>query len=242
MHLKTILITGAAKRIGACIARNLHEQGANVVLHCNHSLDSAQSLVNELNTIKANSAKVIQGDLSQPDQINEIASQAINAFGSIDGLINNASSFYPKTFGEYDQQDWQTLIGSNLQGPFFLSQALLKQLHANQGVIINIIDIHAQSPLSNHTLYCMAKAGLSMMTKSLAKDLAPNIRVNGVAPGAILWPENSMDDAQKQQIMQQIPLARLGQDKDIADAVSYLIQAQYVTGQILAIDGGKSLN
>ncbi|WP_416308358.1 pteridine reductase [Neptunicella sp. SCSIO 80796] len=242
MQNKTILITGAARRIGAHCARHLHHLGANIIIHCHHSVDEAGQLADELNHIRPNTTKVIQGDISNYQHLEDIAEQARRAFGQLNVLINNASTFYPRTFGDNNLDDWQSLVGSNMQGPFFLSQHLKKDLQQDQGVIINMLDIHAQSPLKNHTLYCMAKAAQAMMTKSLALELAPDIRVNGIAPGAIMWPENSMDNQTKQEILAQIPMTELGSAEDIAQAISYLIQAPYVTGQILSIDGGKSLN
>lgn len=242
MQNKVILITGAAKRIGAHCAKHLHQLGAKIIIHCHHSIEEATQLANQLNGIRAHSAKVIQGDISDYQQLDNIARQARQAFGHINVLINNASTFYPKAFGDNNLDDWQSLVGSNMQGPFFLTQYLKKDLQRDHGVIINMLDIHAQSPLNNHTLYCMAKAAQAMMTKSLAVELAPHVRVNGIAPGAIMWPENSMDEQTKQEILAQIPLTELGSAEDIAQAMAYLIQAPYVTGQILAIDGGKSLN
>lgn len=242
LHGKTILITGAAKRLGRASAALLHSQGANIVVHCNHSHQQALEFAASLNAARPGSAAVIKGDLTNPAIINELAEEAVACFGQLFGLVNNASTFYPKDIGAYDQGDWQSLVGSNMQGPFLLSQALAPALSSTKGMIINMIDIHAERPLKGHTLYCMAKAGLAMMTKSLVLELAPNVRVNGIAPGAILWPEQGMPEDVKQQILDSVPLQRLGREEDIAEAVSFLVRAEYVNGQILAVDGGRSLN
>jgi len=238
---KVALITGSAKRLGACTAQTLHQQGFNIILHCNHSTADAEKLAQELNRQRENSCHWLQADLCQPQQLKQLAAQAINIYQRLDVLINNASSFYPTPIGEISEQDWLALVGSNMQAPLFLSQHCQQQLARNQGVIINMVDIHAEKPLKGHTLYCMAKSGLAMMTKSLAKELAPDIRVNGIAPGAILWPEQSLSDGEKQQIMDQIPMASLGTPQDIANTISFLINAPYITGQIIAVDGGRSL-
>ena len=239
---KVFLLTGSAKRLGKASAQMLHSQGARVIIHCNQSREAADELALQLNNRRADSAKVVQADITESANIDALAHSALDCFGQLDGLINNASTFYAKPFGDYDNSDWQSLVGSNMQGPFLLSQALANELKARQGVIINMIDIHAERPLKGHTLYCMAKAALAMMTKSLVLELAPHVRVNGIAPGAILWPEQGMENEVKQQVMASIPLQRLGNEQDIADAVSFLVRAAYVNGQILAVDGGRSLN
>lgn len=238
---KVALITGSAKRLGACTAQTLHQQGFNIILHCNHSTEDAEALAQSLNQQRQNSCHWLQADLCQLEQLKQLAEKAIAAFGRLDVLVNNASSFYPTPVGEISEHDWLALVGSNMQAPLFLSQYCQQQLAKNQGVIINMVDIHAEVPLKGHTLYCMAKSGLAMMTKSLAKELAPDIRVNGVAPGAILWPEQSLSETEKQQIMDQIPMASLGTPQDIANTISFLINAPYITGQIIAVDGGRSL-
>lgn len=242
MHNKTVFITGSAKRIGAYTASTLHAQGYNIVLHCHHSVEAAQTLLRQLNDIRANSAKLVIADLCNISQLAELVEQVNAAFGRLDVLINNASAFYPTPVGEISQQDWQQLVGSNMQAPLFLSQLCKKQLELNQGVIINMVDIHAQKPLKGHTVYCMAKAGLVAMTRSLAQELAPNVRVNAVAPGAILWPEHSLSEADKHAILQHIPLGKLGKQSDIAQAIQFLLDAPYITGQILAVDGGRSIS
>ncbi|MBC3767309.1 pteridine reductase [Neptunicella marina] len=241
MQHKNILITGAAKRLGAHCARHLHSLGANIVIHCNHSKNSAIQLADELNKSRANSARVICADITDINQLTILAEKAIGCFGRIDVLVNNASTFYAKNFGDYDINDWQSLVGSNMQAPFFLSQHLKKELAKNQGVIINMLDINAQQPLKGYSLYCMAKSALHMMTEVLAAELAPEIRVNGIAPGAILWPEHPIDESTKQKTIAAIPMKGIGHPQDIADAMAYLINAKYVTGHSLTVDGGKRL-
>ncbi|WP_339723297.1 pteridine reductase [uncultured Paraglaciecola sp.] len=242
MENKVTLITGGAKRIGAHTARYLHSFGSNIVVHCNESRFEAETLCNELNQIRAKSAMLVQGDLSDLSNIERIGQQAIDSFGRLDVLINNASSFYATPIGTITSNDWQKLVGSNMQGPLFLSQYCTQALTQNTGVIINMVDIHAVRPLKDHTLYCMAKAALVTMTQSLALELAPEIRVNGVAPGAILWPEMQMNEDDKQQILNQVPAQRLGTMHEIAHAIKYLIEASYVSGQIIAVDGGRSIS
>ena len=242
MNNKVVFITGSAKRIGAYTARHLHNAGFNVVLHCNHSLEEAQELLVELNIKRANSAKLVQGDLSELASLENIAEAALSAFNRLDALINNASAFYPTPIGSITATDWQKLVGSNMQAPLFISQYCCKALQQQNGVIINMVDIHAQQPLKHHTVYCMAKSALVTMTKSLALELAPEVRVNGVAPGAILWPESEISELDKQDVLKQIPAQRLGGLDDIAQAIEYLIEASYVTGQIIAVDGGRSIS
>lgn len=239
---KVALITGASKRIGATIARTLHDSGYNVIIHYGNSRKQANELAEALNVQRNNSAICLQGDLLSLASITAIAEQAVSAWGRIDVLINNASSFYPTPVESATEKDWDSLVGSNLKGPFFLTQQLTPTLRDNRGSIVNIIDIHADKPLPNHPIYCIAKAGLAMMTQSLAKDLAPHIRVNGVSPGAILWPETEAESQAKSAILAKIPLTTLGETSDIAKAVKFLVaDAPYVTGQILAVDGGRSL-
>lgn len=242
MHNKVTFITGSAKRIGAFTARYLHNLGSNIVVHCHHSRLEAENLCKELNEIRPKSARLVQGDLSDISAIQRIGQQAIDSFGKLDVLINNASSFYPTPIGSITEKDWYSLVGSNMQGPLFLSQFCHPELAKNNGVIINMVDIHAKKPLKQHTLYCMAKSALVTMTQSLAIELAPNVRVNGVAPGAILWPEQSIKEADKNEILKQIPAGRLGEVEDIAQAIHYLISASYVSGQIIAVDGGRSIS
>lgn len=241
MNQKVAFITGAAKRLGANTACHLHNLGYKVVIHCLSSKELGMALVNQLNTVRTDSAKLIQGDLSDFDMLETIANDAKTCFGRLDVLVNNASSFYPTPVGTITAQDWNSLVGSNMQAPLFLSQYCTDQLSLNQGVIINMVDIHAERPLKQHTLYCMAKAALVTMTKSLAQELGPNVRVNGVAPGAILWPEAELDETAKEEILRQIPLNQIGSAEDIAQAIEYLINAKYVTGHIIAVDGGRSI-
>jgi pteridine reductase len=236
------LITGAAKRIGAAISRRLHEHGANVAIHYRDSSDEANALCDELNATRLDSAMPLRADLSDTNAFPELINSITKWHGQLDILINNASSFYPTPTGQISDADWDNLIGTNLKAPLFLAQAALAPLRSSRGVIVNIVDIHAQRPLRNHAVYGAAKAGLAMLTRSLARDLAPDIRVNGVSPGAILWPETDLSDAAKKSILGQIPLGRTGEPDDIAGCVLYLVRdAIYVTGQIIAVDGGRSI-
>lgn len=237
-----ILITGGAKRIGATVSRTLHAAGANIALHYRSSKDDAQALADELNASRPDSVALFGGDLLDAGAIDTLMSAVIDTTGRLDVLINNASTFYPTPVGSITEAQWHDLLGTNLKAPLFLSQAAAPHLRERNGVIINMVDIHARRPLKDHPVYGPAKAGLAMLTLSLAKDLAPDIRVNGVAPGAILWPSDGMTDAAKQSIVSQIPLARPGGPEDIAGAILYLVRdATYVTGQILAVDGGRSV-
>ena len=239
---KVALITGAARRIGAAIATTLHRNGANIAVHYRKSSVDAEALAERLNTERPNSAALFQADLNDIEALPSLVENVLAWHGTLDVLVNNASSFYPTPPGEITQAHWDDLVGSNLKAPLFLSQAALPALREAGGAIINLIDVHAQRPLRNHAVYGSAKAGLAMLTRSLAKDLAPEVRVNGVSPGAILWPENGMDDATRETILRQIPLARPGQPEDIAGCVLYLVRdATYVTGQIIAVDGGRSI-
>jgi pteridine reductase len=236
------LVTGAGKRIGATIARTLHAAGANVAVHYFKSADDAQRVVDELNGTRAGSAIAVGGDIRDIGAIERIVAEVTKQAGRLDILVNNASSFYPTPLGTVTDETWHDLVDSNLKAPLFLSQALLPALRAARGVIINIVDVHAQRPLRHYVVYGAAKAGLAMLTRSLAKDLGPEIRVNGVAPGAILWPESGVSESVQQSIVKQVPLKRTGAPEDIASAVLYLVRdATYVTGQILAVDGGRSV-
>ena len=239
---KVALITGAAKRIGAAIASKLHQSGANVAVHYRGSGDQAAALVDNLNSKRADSAAAFQADLSDTGQLPRLIEAVVQWKSSLDILVNNASRFYPTPPGEITEADWDDLMGSNLKAPLFLSQAALPELRKAGGAIVNIVDIHAQRPLRNHTVYGPSKAALAMLTRSLAKDLAPDVRVNGVSPGAILWPEDGISDTTKDLILKQIPLERGGDPDDIAACVLYLVKdATYVTGQIIAVDGGRSI-
>jgi len=239
---KVALITGAAHRIGATTARLLHGNGMNIVLHYRGSREQAQAVQNELNNEREDSVILIQADLHITNGLATLIEESVQAWGRLDVLINNASSFYPSPIGKATEEQWDDLIGSNLKAPFFLSQAAAPHLKKHNGCIINIVDIHAERPLKTFPIYSMAKAGLVMMTKSLACELGPDIRVNGVAPGAILWPEN-LDEVAKQRIVSRTFLKRQGEPNDISKTILYLIKdAGYVTGQIIAVDGGRSLN
>lgn len=238
------LITGGARRIGATIAQMLHSNGYNIVLHYRRSMSEAQTLVNRFNQERDNSAVAIPANLHQLEDIYQLAKAACKHWQRLDVLINNASSFYPTPVASATAEQWDDLLSSNLKAPFFITQAVADELRKQQGCIINIADIHAERPLKDHPIYCAAKAGNIMLTKSLARELAPHIRVNGIAPGAILWPEqnDAMDDAAKQDILHKIPLGRRGSAEDIADTVIFLVkQAPYITGQIITVDGGRSL-
>ena len=239
---KVALVTGAARRIGATICRCLHEQGTNVAVHYRGSAAEAEALCADLNDLRPNSALAVRADLASIDRLPELVTTVTAWHGRLDILINNASSFYPTPLGEITEAHWDDLVGSNLKAPLFLSQAAAPELRKARGVIINIVDIHAQRPLRNHAVYGSAKAGLAMLTRALAKDLAPEIRVNGVSPGAILWPDAGLSEQTKASILRQIPAGRPGAADDIAACVLYLVRdAGYVTGQIIAVDGGRSI-
>ena len=239
---RTVLITGAARRVGATIASVLHAQGASVAVHYRSSASDADGLVGGLNALREHSAASFQADLLDTASIPKLVDDVTAWRGRLDILINNASTFYPTPVGEITEAHWDDLIGSNLKAPLFLCQAAMPALRDTRGSIVNIIDVHAQRPLRDHPVYGPAKAGLAMLTRSLAKDLAPDIRVNGIAPGAILWPESEMTDATKDSILAQVPMGRPGDPGDIAGCVLYLVRdAGYVTGQIIAVDGGRSI-
>jgi len=237
------LITGASQRLGAATAKLLHHQGYNIVIHYRHSSNEAQALATKLNQTRENSCTCVQADLNKPSDIQQLCQQSVQHWQRLDLLINNASSFFPTPIGETTTEQWDDLFASNCKAPFFLSQELAPTLAKYQGNIVNMIDIHASAPLKNHTAYCMAKSALRMMTLSLAKELAPNIRVNGVAPGAILWPkpEAEMTPEEKTGILSGIPLERLGTLEDIAKTIAFLATSPYITGQIIAVDGGRSI-
>ena len=242
-RIKTALVTGAAARIGAAIAETLHDRGCDVLLHYNSNAESAQRLADRLNASRANSATLVSAELSNAAGIDLLARTTKSQFDRLDILVNNASRFYPTLPGETQAWQWDDLMNSNLRGPYFLVQALLGELMAAQGVVVNLVDVHAERPMRGHAVYCISKAGMAMMTRALAKELGPEIRVNGVAPGAILWPENEPPEKVKQAILQRTALERIGEPADVASAVAYLaLDAPYITGQILAVDGGRSLN
>lgn len=237
------LITGAAKRIGACLCRTLHAEGANVAIHYGGSHEAAAELAAELNAARSESAFAVQADLTDTQAIAALLEQVTaGTGGQLNILINNASTFYPTALKDVTEAHWQDLLGTNLKAPLFVAQSAEPFLRASRGQIINIVDIHAQRPLKDHVVYGPAKAGLAMLTRSLAKDLAPDIRVNGVSPGAILWPESGMSEQAEQSILRQIPLRRTGEPADIARTALFLIKdAPYITGQIIAVDGGRSI-
>jgi pteridine reductase len=236
------LVTGAAKRIGATIATTLHAAGANVAIHYFQSAAPAERLVAELDAKRPGSALAVGADLKDTGTLPSMIDRVVAKAGRLDILVNNASTFYPTPLGQITEEDWHDLIDSNLKAPLFLCQSALPHLRQARGVIINIVDIHAQRPLRNHPVYGAAKAGLAMLTRSLAKDLGPDIRVNGVAPGAILWPESGMPERIQQSIVREISLRRAGEPQDIATTVLFLVRdAPYITGQVIAVDGGRSV-
>ena len=238
--MKTALITGGAARIGAQIVKTLHHNQFNIIIHCNQSKDKAQLLCDELNSIRANSAEIVSGNLNNIDELDSL----VSSIKSIDLLVNNASVFYPKSVEDSEMKDWDDVININLKAPFFLSKGLSKTLSENEGSIINIIDIHSERPLKKHAIYNISKAGLKMLTQTLAKELAPRIRVNGVSPGSILWPQDSAEISEddKNLMLERIALHRQGSPQDIADTVLFLANSNYITGQIINIDGGRTLN
>ena len=238
--MKTALITGGAARIGAQIAKTLHNNDFNIIIHCNQSKDKAQLLCDELNLLKEKSAKVVVGNLNNIDSISKI----VESVESIDLLVNNASVFYPLSVDESDSENWDNILDVNLKAPFFLSKGLSQKLNSSEGSIINIIDIHADRPLKKHSVYNISKAGLKMLTLTLAKELAPSIRVNGVSPGSILWPQEGAEisESDKSIMLERIALKRQGSPQDIADTVLFLANSNYLTGQIINVDGGRTLN
>jgi len=242
---KVVLVTGGARRVGASICRHLHTNGFNIAIHYRASEQEANALATELNAKRENSAMLIQADFANANvQWHELISAVNNQWGRIDALINNASTFYPTPFLDADENQWHELFTSNLQAPFFLSQAAVPFLKLSRGCIVNITDIHSAKPLREHSIYCMAKAGLAMLTKSLAKELGPEVRVNAIAPGAVAWPEgeNDLDATKKNNIIKQTALQRAGCADDVAKAVMFLVDnADYVTGQTINVDGGRYL-
>ena len=238
--MKTALISGGAARIGAQIVRTLHENGYKVIIHCHHSEEIAKVLCHELNSKRNNSAQVVVADLGDIEAIKKLT-QSIK---SLDLLVNNASIFYPTLTENSTINDWDKIININVRAPFFITTGLSKVLETSQGSIVNIIDIHSERPLKNHSIYNISKAGMKMLTTTLAKELAPNIRVNGISPGSILWPQNGskLSDKEKIMMLDRIALNRQGSPNDIAEAVLFLADAKYITGEVINIDGGRSLN
>ena len=241
---KAALVTGGAKRVGAAICRRLHAQGANVMLHHRASVDAARALQHELNSLRPNSVAMIQADLLASASLPDLVKMTVQEFGSLDVLVNNASSFFPTAIGDINEKAWDDLIGTNLKAPLFLSQAAACELRKHRGCIVNIVDIHAEFPMKNYVVYSVAKGGLLALTRSLARELGPEVRVNGVAPGTIIWPEDDQwsDELSRQRIVNQIPLKHIGEPDDIARAVEFLVTAApFVTGQVIAVDGGRSI-
>ena len=242
---KVALITGAARRVGAATARHLHQRGMNVIVHYRNSKQEAENLVNELNALRSSSAVALQADLTQIQKLDTLIVNANECFGRLDVLVNNASEFYPTPIGTATEMQWNDLIDSNLKAPFFLAQAAIPFLTKVNGCIVNIVDIHSERPKKEYSVYCIAKAGLALMTKALAKELGSKMRVNGVSPGTVAWPEgkNAVDQEMKQKIIDNTLLKRSGAPEDIAKAVYFLINdANYITGQIISVDGGRLLS
>jgi pteridine reductase len=242
LESKVALVTGAARRVGAAIARRLHEAGASIVIHYRGAEADATQLEKELNAKRAGSAVKVKGDLLAPVAPQALVSAALQRFARLDFLVNNASAFYPTPLGEIEAGHWEELIGSNLRAPLFLAQAAAPQLALAAGAIVNIADIHAERPLKDYLVYSVAKAGLVALTRALALELAPGVRVNAVAPGAIAWPEDGQfAPDERKRVVATTPLARTGSAEDIAQAVHFLCGAPFVTGQVLAVDGGRSI-
>ncbi len=233
------LITGSAHRVGACIARHLHKQDYRVIIHYHSSAETAQKLVDELNQRTASSADALKANLSEPEEIIQLAEQAVKCFGRLDLLVNNASRFFATPLGDVTVAQWENLVNTNLRAPFFLAQALQHELTVTHGCIINVTDVYGHRPLEHHPVYSMTKAGLIMLTKSLSKEMGPQVRVNGVSPGAIIWPDSDLPDKRKSEILERTSLARTGEPDDIAETVAFLAKADYVTGQVIAVDGGR---
>ncbi len=244
MREKVILVTGGAKRVGAAICRRLHAQGARLIVHYRSSFEEAKLLHDELNQERTDSVALVQANLLDIAIFSELVKKAVNRFGQLDVLINNASSFFPTLLSQCTLEDWNDLVGSNLQAPLFLTQAVAPYLKERRGCVVNIVDIHTERPLKNYVIYNAAKGGLLALTKSLAVEMAPEVRVNGVSPGPILWPQDGewADEAERQQIIASTLLKRCGEPDDIAKTVQFLIaDAPYITGQIIAVDGGRSI-
>ena len=239
---KVALVTGGAQRIGAQIARTLHAAGMNVAIHYHASAAAAEQLAGELDVLRPGSAVTVRGDLDDLGSAPGLVAAVEARFGRLDALVNNASRFYPTPLDTATAAQWDELMGSNLRAPFFLAQAAAPLLRAAGGCIVNLVDVHAQRPLKDYPIYCMAKAANAMMVMSLARELGPAVRVNGVAPGAILWPDRELSDAAKQEILGRTALKRTGGMEDVARAVLFLVRdADYVTGQVLAVDGGRTV-
>lgn len=243
---KVALVTGGAARIGRAICEALHQQGYRIIVHYRNSASAAQTVCDALNAERADSAIALQADLSDPVAARELGSLTLASYGRIDLLVNNASSFYATPFAKASVADWQNLFGSNVQGPYFLCQSLAAELGHRRGSIINITDIHADKPLPEHSIYGMAKAALLMMTRALAQELAPEVRVNAIAPGAILWPSDDgllSEDSEQREILARTPMASIGEPLDIARTALFLAEhAPFITGQVINVDGGRTLS
>ncbi len=241
-YKKWALVTGGSKRIGAKIVETLHNNGFNVAIHYNSSSDTADQLCAELNAKRQDSSIAIGADLIDQESLDNLIPSLIETTQRLDVLVNNASTFYPTPIEKITLEDWENLFGTNLKAPLFLAKYAAKYLKQSEGIIINIIDIHAKKPLKEHPIYGSAKSGLAMLTRSLASDLAPDVRVNGISPGLILWPESNLSEQVKNNILQQIPLKKIGTSEDIANCVLFLIEdAPYITGEIIAVDGGRGM-
>jgi len=242
---KVVLVTGGARRVGAAICRRLHAAGANLLVHYRSAALEARALQVELNARRADSVALAQADLLKTAACSQLVKAALKHFGQLDAVVNNASSFYPTAIGEITEQAWDDLVGTNLKAPLFLAQAAAPELRKQHGCIVNLVDIHAELPMRNHAVYTAAKGGLAALTRALARDLGPEIRVNSIEPGTILWPDDETwrDELSRQRIINQTALKRIGEPDDIAKAVQFLLaDAPYITGQILAVDGGRSLS
>lgn len=237
------LITGAGRRVGAVIARNLHTAGYDLALHYRHSADAARALAEELEQQRAHSTTLVHGELAELDALPALVDNVLARYGRLDALVNNASAFYPTPVGSVTPAQWDELFASNAQAPFFLAQAATPALRQAGGAIVNLVDIYAERPLANHPIYCMAKAALLAMTRALALDLGPQVRVNAVAPGAVMWPSEGKSYDDKQAMLERTPLKRAGTPEDVASAVLWLLRdAPFVTGQVIRIDGGRTLS
>lgn len=243
LETKVVFITGGAKRIGAALAHKLHAAGMNLAINYNKSETAARALQTELNNKRPNSVILLQGSVLDTAKLSDMIQQIIDTYERLDVLINNASTFYPTSMGKVEESGWEDLFGTNLKAPFFLSQAAAPHLKNTQGCIINLVDIHGKRPKPSYPVYSSAKAGLIMLTKALALELAPNVRVNGIAPGTILWPDEQLDETSKQEMIAKVALKRHGSPEDIAKTALFLISdAPYITGQIIPVDGGRSLH
>lgn len=240
---KVALITGGAHRLGAAIARLLHAQGMRLVIHYLHSEPAAHALQQALHATRPDSVMLVRGDLNHSEKLlKNLVFETVESFGRLDVLVNNAARFYPTPVGEASEEQWNDIVGTNLKAPFFLSQAAAAHLRKTGGCILNIADIYGDRPLGKHPIYSIAKAGLIMLTKSLARELGPEVRVNAIAPGAILWPETGLDDMSKQRVISRTPLKRSGDPEDIARTALFLIRdAGFITGQVLGVDGGRGV-